>query len=242
VVKSVVNAASFQPGISPGALITIFGDRVGPAIPTWGSFTRTIYEPNRFFLSPLLDDTRVWFDGTPAPLLWANAGQVNAVVPYEVAGKGSVEMILAHEHQVAPAVTVPVLETSPGVFTASGTGSGQGAILNANGTLNSAQNPAPSGSTIQIFGTGAGIWNPSLPTGLQLSPIPPFPVLVASVTVTIGGQSAQVTYAGGAPLFITGVLQVNAAVPDGLASGPQPVVLTIGGNDNSQQQVTVAVQ
>jgi uncharacterized protein (TIGR03437 family) len=242
VVKSVVNAASLQPGISPGALVTIFGDRIGPAIPTWGSSTRTIYEPNRFFVSPLLNSTRVWFDGTPAPLLWANAGQVNAVVPYEVAGKTSVEMVLGHSFQAAPPVTVPVLETSPGVFTANGSGSGQGAILGVKDALNSAENPAPAGSTIQIWATGAGVWDPTVPTGLAIHPIPPFPVPAAPVTVTIGGQPAQVTYAGGAPGYVSGVLQVNAVVPDGLAPGSQPVVLRIGQNDNSQQQVTVAVQ
>lgn len=44
------------------------------------------------------------------------------------------------------------------------------------------------------------------------------------------------------PGLISGVLQVNAVVPGGAASGPQPVLLTIGENDNSHQQVTVAVQ
>ena len=32
---------------------------------------------------------------------------------------------------------------------------------------------------------------------------------------------------------------MNAVLPDGLGSGPQPVVLTIGTNDNSQQQAMV---
>lgn len=60
--------------------------------------------------------------------------------------------------------------------------------------------------------------------------------------MTIGGQPAQVQYSGPAPLQATGVIQINAVIPDNVASGPQPVVLTIGPTSNTQQQVTVAVQ
>jgi hypothetical protein len=95
--------------------------------------------------------------------------------------------------------------------------------LNTNGTPNSVDNPASKGSVIQIFATGAGLWNKPLPDGgIQLDA--PFPVPAA------------------APYEVSGMLQVNAIVPDGIGSGPQQVVLTIGTNDNSQQQVTVAVQ
>jgi hypothetical protein len=41
---------------------------------------------------------------------------------------------------------------------------------------------------------------------------------------------------------LAGLLQVNAFVPDGLASGPQTVVLTVGNNSNSSQTITVTVQ
>ena len=64
----------------------------------------------------------------------------------------------------------------------------------------------------------------------------------APVSLTIGGLPATILYAGSAPFKVSGVLQVNAVVPDGVDSGPQPVVLTIGERNNSQQQLTVAVQ
>jgi uncharacterized protein (TIGR03437 family) len=60
--------------------------------------------------------------------------------------------------------------------------------------------------------------------------------------LTIGGITARILYAGGAPDLYFGILQVNAVVPTGLSSGPQPLVLKIGENSNAQQQVTVAVQ
>jgi uncharacterized protein (TIGR03437 family) len=40
---------------------------------------------------------------------------------------------------------------------------------------------------------------------------------VLPVAVTIGGNSAKVTYAGGAPNLVDGVLQVNVDVPAGLS-------------------------
>jgi uncharacterized protein (TIGR03437 family) len=133
-------------------------------------------------------------------------------------------------------------DTSPGIFSVTGDGKGQGAILNANG-LNSGGNPAAKGSIIQIFATGAGMWDNKLGgDGWIVSTLLPYPVPLAPVSVTIGGQAAQIMYAGAAPNLVSGALQVNAVVPDGVASGPQPVVLMVGANSNSSQQITVAVQ
>jgi uncharacterized protein (TIGR03437 family) len=60
--------------------------------------------------------------------------------------------------------------------------------------------------------------------------------------MTIGGRPAKVIYAGAAPYAIPGMIQINAVVPQGIGSGAQPVVLKIGNNDNTAQQVTVAVK
>jgi uncharacterized protein (TIGR03437 family) len=59
--------------------------------------------------------------------------------------------------------------------------------------------------------------------------------------VQIGGKDAVVSYAGGAPGLTNGLLQVNVAIPAGLAAGPQPIVLKVG-NASSTGAVTVAVQ
>ena len=77
---------------------------------------------------------------------------------------------------------------------------------------------------------------------MLINPFPPFPIPVAPVSLTIGGQTAQIQFAGAAPRFLEGILQVNAYVPAGLAPGPQPVVLKIGDFNNQLQQVTVAVR
>jgi uncharacterized protein (TIGR03437 family) len=118
-------------------------------------------------------------------------------------------------------------------------GLGQAAVINADSTLNSVMNPAPQGSTITIYATGAGQTNPSGVDGLASSDDTIAPLL--AVSVTVGGQAAQVQYAGSAPGLVSGVVQVNATIPQGIISGAQvPVILTIGDNP-SATGVTVAV-
>jgi uncharacterized protein (TIGR03437 family) len=106
--------------------------------------------------------------------------------------------------------------------------------------VNSVDNPAPKGSAIEIFATSSGLWNRPVQDGSILLDTLTLPI--APVSLTIGGQPARILYAGAAPFLISGVLQVNAIVPNNIGSGPQPLVLTIGNNSNAQQQVTVAVQ
>ena len=111
--------------------------------------------------------------------------------------------------------------------------------MNQDGSINSASNPASPGTFIQIYATGGGNTSPTSSTGsvaqsaLNLSVKP---------TVTIGGIDAQVLYAGSAPGEVNGVVQINAVIPQSVASGISlPVLVTIGGVP-SQPGVTVAIQ
>jgi uncharacterized protein (TIGR03437 family) len=67
-------------------------------------------------------------------------------------------------------------------------------------------------------------------------PMPRLPV-----TATIGGQPADILYAGSAPGLPAGALQVNARIPEGTASGTAAIVLKVG-DASSQTGVTVAIQ
>jgi uncharacterized protein (TIGR03437 family) len=242
-ISAVVGAANLQAPISPGELVSVFGDRLGTP-PQTAQYDFTGFYPtdlsHRTYTNTSIRDG-VTFNGIPAPLLFESTTQINAVVPYGVAGQKTVSVVVTHNVQASPAFSLSLADTSPGIFTVTQNGKGQGAILNTNGTPNNADNPAPKGSVIQIFATGAGLWNKPLSDGgIQLDF--PFPVPAAAVSATIGGKPAKLNYAAAAPYEVSGMLQVNAIVPDGIGSGPQQVVLTIGENDNSQQQVTVAVQ
>jgi uncharacterized protein (TIGR03437 family) len=81
--------------------------------------------------------------------------------------------------------------------------------------------------------------NPPVPAQLA-APLPTLSRTTNPVTVTVGGVSAAVPFAGLAPGFV-GLYQVNATVPTGVAPGASvPVVLSVAGA--ASVPVTVAIQ
>lgn len=127
------------------------------------------------------------------------------------------------------------------MFSVNGAGSGQGAILNARDeSVNSPSNPATRGQWVSIFASGGGVTTPPSMDGFLASA--PLPAPTAAVSVTIGGTPCQINYAGAAPGLVSGVLQVNAQVPAGLAPGPAVPVQIRVGNTISSPAITLAVQ
>lgn len=236
-VGAVVNAASNQPGsIVPGELVSIYGTGIGPATPV-----NLLLLPNGN-VATTLGNTSVSFDGIVAPLTYVSPNQINAIVPYEVAGRATTTVVVQRAGVNSPSISVRVTDTAPAIFSLTQTGTGQGAILNQDSTVNGTPTAAARGSVVQIFATGAGQLNPGGVTGMVTSPDgPTFPRPVGTVSVTIGGQPATVQFAGSAPGLVSGVLQVNAVVPQNAAVGSQPIVLTVG-NNSSLGNITVAVR
>ena len=226
--------ADFRPlDVSPGQLITMFVTSVGPNTPVLLTLDASGRVTNQ------LAETRVFFDGTPAPMVAVARNQVSAIVPYGVEGQDSTTITVEVDGSVSNPVTLPVAAASPGIFSRSQTGVGQGAILNQDSSLNSAGNPAAKGSV--IFMTGGG--QTSIPgRDGELVPLTqPFPTLVGDVSVTIGGMPAQLVYTGAAPGLVWGVVQINVFVPEGLTvSGDVELEVTIAGVA-SQPGITVAV-
>ena len=233
-VSSIVNGASFRSAsVAPGEMVAIFGSGLGSSQPTSLQLTAS----GR--VSTALAQTQVLFDGVPAPLISSGAGQVTAMVPYGVAGGSRTELVVQNNGTAAAALMILVADSAPALFTADGSGSGPGAILNEDGSLNSASNPAAKGSVVALYGTGAGQTDPAGVDGLLAVETLPQPVL--PISVTIDGKAAQVLYAGAAPGQVAGIVQVNIRVPDGIRSGTVPVVLHAG-DGISQPGVTLSVQ
>jgi uncharacterized protein (TIGR03437 family) len=233
--NGVLNAASYVGGgVAPGEMLTIFGSGLGP------DALAGLQLDSRGDVSTALAGTQVLFDGTPAPLIYSLAGQVSAMAPYAINGKSSTQVQVVFQGQASNTVSVPVVSAMPGIFTLDSSGSGPGAIVNQDGTVNSANNPAPAGSIVFIYATGEGQSNPG---GIDGKPGDyPAPTPVAQpVTATLGDLNAPVLYAGGVPGMIAGFLQVNIQVPSDVSAGNTvPVVLTIGGK-TTQANVTLAV-
>ncbi|HLK20314.1 MAG TPA: hypothetical protein VKT81_15265 [Bryobacteraceae bacterium] len=83
--------------------------------------------------------------------------------------------------------------------------------------------PAKAGDIITAYGVGWGVTTPAAVVGS-------LPAHGADITgdhtLTVGGKTAKVSYAGLCPGF-AGLYQINFTVPSGLSAGNQPIVLTI---------------
>ncbi len=83
-ISSVQNGASFVLGpVAPGEIVSIFGAAMGPTNPVGLQLT------GAGTVATIVSTMSVSFDGVAAPILYASAGQVSAVVPYEVAGNAT---------------------------------------------------------------------------------------------------------------------------------------------------------
>jgi uncharacterized protein (TIGR03437 family) len=236
-ITAVTNAASNLSGsISPGEIVTLYGSGLGPA-----QLVSAAPGADGLF-DPQLDGVTVSFNGVAAPILYASASQLAAIVPYATSGTaagGTAQVVAAFQREASSAFSATIAPTSPGVFTADSSGQGQAAALNSDGSPNSSTNPAHIGDEIVLFATGAG---QTTPPGIDGKPaMPVYPRPVQSIQVAIGGKMATIDYAGGAPGEVAGLLQVNVEIPAGVPSGAVPVVIQIGGV-RSQNGVTIAVQ
>ena len=199
-VSAVVNAGSFAPGaIAPGEILTIFG-------------------------SGFNADAKVTFGDTAGMVIYAspgqiNPGQINVVAPYEIDGKASTSMTVDIDGVLTAPQTLSVAAAAPGIFI----------VLNQDYSANSAARPAVAGSVLILYATGEGQTKPAGVDGkVATGAVASLPKPLLPVSATVGGKTAGVMYAGAAPGYIAGLMQINLRLP-GIASGSSPLVLNIGG-------------
>lgn len=233
-VAGIASAASYEGGsVAPGEIVVLAGAGIGPA-----ALTTAVLTPQGE-LARTLGNTRILFDDVAAPLVYVSAGQSSAVVPYSVAGKQTVRLVVEQGAERSAAIQVPVVASKPALFSADSSGRGQGAILNQDATVNSAANPAAKGSVVILYLTGEGQTDPPGADGRLANAVYPKPVL--PVRVEIGGIQTEVFYAGAAPGQVAGLMQINAKIPDNSSSGPATVQVTVGAAQ-SQRALTVAIR
>ncbi len=230
---SVRNAASGQANLAaPGSIVTIFGS--GLAESTAGA--------NGFPLPPTLAGAMVDLQtlqlvccynyvGTAgqAPIYYASSQQINAQIPFETPTSAAATVFAGTSGYTA----LVMQPTAPGLFLLPG---GRAAALNQDYTVNSPSQPATIGSTIAAYATGLGAVDNPVATGTA-APTNPLSRTLAQVQATIGGQPAQVMFAGLAPGF-AGLYQVNIVVPQ-LAAGDYALQIIAGGVPSNTATVSV---
>jgi uncharacterized protein (TIGR03437 family) len=236
-VTQVVNAASYQKApVAPGEIVSLFGDYMGP-----NDLVTLKLEGSA--LARKLSEVRVLFSGIEAPLVYVSARQISAIVPYALAGKTTTAAQVEYRGVRSNSVTLDVASSAPGVFTVNASGTGPGAILNQDYSLNSVSSPAARGSVVMLYVTGEGQTIPLGVDGKVHIDANSLPKPVLPVGVTIGGQDAKVLYYGAAPGMVSGLMQINVEVPLAAVTGNDvPVTCTVGNQTTSQTGVTLAVK
>ena len=234
----VVHSASFVlDPLAPGTIVSIFGSNLSSE-PVSGGGRSASSIP----LTTELAGTQLILGGRPLPILFSREDQVNAVVPFELADRlnESLPLLARRTDAASLSVSEPVLVTvaRPGVFTQNASGSGPGSIQNANFQIVTPTRPVKAGGAIIIYGTGLGAVFPKVASG-DPAPASPLARTAEDVTVTIGGRSANVLFAGLTPGF-TSLYQVNAVVPAGVPAGETELVVSIAGQ--ASPVVTLAVE
>ena len=215
-VTCIADSGDYQSdAVAPSELISLFGNRIGPAAPA-------VAQPLAGdSIGPDLSGMRVLANGMPAPLLYADSGQINLVMPFGVAG----DQVHIEVYRNQTRITQFDKSLRPrhgGLFTTGSPSAGRLAALNQDGTVNSDANPAASGSIVTIFVSGLGAMTPQLPDGAAPSVPANTPVVAPTIWI---GQSVELTYVGNAPTLVQGVVQINLRLP-GL--NPGHAILRLG--------------
>jgi uncharacterized protein (TIGR03437 family) len=215
-ITGVSNAASFAQSFAPGMLMAVFGSSLAPDL------ISAAIQP----LPYSLQGVSATINGISAPLWFVGPAQLNIQIPYETTA-GPAILAINNNGQIASWV-FPISVTAPGIF------------ADANQNLVPFTSGA-AGQTVVAYVTGDGDVTPSLATGTSPSsatPLSRLPASRQSVSVTVNNLPARIFFNGIVPGLI-GVTQVNFAIPDSLAPGTYPVVVTAGGVASAPVNFTV---
>jgi uncharacterized protein (TIGR03437 family) len=201
------NAASFDEGpIAPGEIVTLMGTGLGPQQGMQSQATLQSPFPTQ------AADVEVTFDGTPAPLLWVQDGQINAIAPWSLTPGQTTQICASYNSVTTNCVTSMVAQSAPAVFTVDGV---HAAAVNQDGTINSANNPAPVGSIVSVWATGLGPITPSQADGTLVGLPLPDNVLPVQIGAQVVGLKIdfytpfEMEYAGPAPYLVAGASQID---------------------------------
>jgi uncharacterized protein (TIGR03437 family) len=231
--SGVVNAASLVAGSAPNTFLSIFGPNLASTSRTWAT-----KDFNSGALPTSLDGVSVMINNKPAYVAYVSPTQINVIAPPDTT-VGMVPVQVTNNGLTSATANIQLAAVAPAFFLFKGNAiaayhSDDITPVGASGVVTNST-PAAKGETIVLYGTGFGATTPAYPTGQLISTGYP---LTTMPTVTFGGTSAVVQYAG---LTGAGLYQLNVTVPAGAASGDNVVVATVGGV-STQATAIITVQ
>jgi uncharacterized protein (TIGR03437 family) len=234
----VVSASAFGEfaTASPGSWIEIYGSNLAIDSRSWAASDFTgVDAPTS------LDGTSVTIGGQAAFIDFISPGQVNALVPSNVA-TGTQPMTVTVGGVTSAASSINVNPVEPGLDAPSSFNIGgtqyavalfaDGAYVLPEGAIAGLNSrPAQPGDEIVLYGIGFGAVKPNIPAG-QL--VQQANTLESAFSMSIGGVPvANVPYSGLAPNY-TGLYQFNVVVPANTGSGAVPLTFSVGDTAGTQ--------
>ena len=218
-----LNAASYLfPNVyAPGMITALYSTG------NYNQFGTTSQTSSSLPLPTTLNGIQVLFNGTPVPLFYAGPNQINFMVPIGApqSGTADLQVLESATGRLLGDSTVEMTPVLPGLFTQAGNGSGAAVATNADGTLNTQNNPAVAGSVITLYGTGQGYVPGAPPDGEPSTAVQnPRPPTVFILPESVSGSGIK--YAGLAPGEV-GVWQINVQIPTESITLPTQAVWVI---------------
>ena len=236
VVPSVVNAASYLPGVTTGTIATLFGS----------GFTDTpgLQVASGFPLPTQLSDTSVKVNGIPAPLFAVaeqdGLGQINFQVPHSPGYAQQQLVIVVGNNGKEQTFYVRNWASQLGIFTS---------MAHSSGNPITTASPAHAGEQITIYWTEISGYDFDYSPGGSFTFFPdgiPFPSAIPCVSysdpqVKIGDMVADVSSCSAAPGLV-GIGQLVVTVPPSLAPGDYDMSMTLAHVKGNTVRLPVRVQ
>jgi len=215
-ISSIASAASLMgSAVAPNEVVAIYGTNLGPT-------------------------AQVLFNGVPAPVLYSSTNEAGAVVPSGINGPMA-QVQVVYDGQWSSTFPVQVVPADPALFAQDGTGGGPGSILNADGIVNSPDNPASPGSDVTLLATGIGPTTPAGEEGKVTDEAAPLmPTL--PLTVELDGIPCEILSITSAPGMVQGFVQIKVKIPETLPPSYDVHVRLTAGAYSGPRTVTLAVQ
>lgn len=230
------NAAGGAAGVCSGCWISIYGTGFATAA---RALAGTDLVNNT--IPTTLGGVGAQINGKAAFIQYVSPTQVNVLAPAD-SSAGTVSVTVTNSSGTSNAATVTMATVLPGLSTLSNYVRAvrypDGVIVNGTGaeepgyTTSAAIGP---GDILALYGTGFGPTSANLADGLVFTGAYS---TTNPVTVTIGGTTAEVLWAG---LVGPGLYQLNVRVPATLADGDHPVLATIAGVSSQTSGANVKV-
>ena len=225
-VTSVVNGASFQPGIAAGSWVTIQGSNLANTNP--GRIWRNdeIVNGN---LPTTLDGVTVMINNKPAYVYYISPTQINVQAPSD-GSVGPVNVVVTNNGSSSPAATAQLQAFSPAFFQYSGTSYAIATRYPDNALLGSPTAvpgtvAAKPGDVLILWATGFGPTNPATPAGVvatgAATTTPPTITLANSISATVIGTALSPGSAG--------LYQIAIQLPNSTPTGNVSIQASVGG-------------